>query len=217
MFVVTQIRFLNIERTTNSPKTKPREDLDRRQLQTTIQIIGSRRQWRKISAKCVLHVKRLFELGGEEAAAQVHGEPWPLEQLDRSAVPEDLLHTVDEIDALLAVACAQLQFDEEHLTIARRLLTRLAQHDPKALRRPAATGGWVAGLIVAVGDLNGLIGQSRGRVTKKAIAAAAGVKSVGSKDMTVGRGARLSTKYHHVDLLDSRNRTELLELLAEST
>ena len=159
----------------------------------------------------------LFELGGEEAAAQVHGEPWPLEQLDRSAVPEDLLHTVDEIDALLAVACAQLQFDEEHLTIARRLLTRLAQHDPKALRRPAATGGWVAGLIVAVGDLNGLIGQSRGRVTKKAIAAAAGVKSVGSKDMTVGRGARLSTKYHHVDLLDSRNRTELLELLAEST
>ncbi len=62
--------------------------------------------------------------------------------------------------------------------------------------------------------MNRLIGQRHGQVTKKAIAEAAGVKSVGDKDITIGRAAQLMSAYHHVDLLDSRARQHLLELLA---
>ena len=157
----------------------------------------------------------LYELGGEEAAARVHDEPWPLEAIDRAVVPDDLFDRVEEIDRGLVAACEGLGFDDEHLTIARRVLTRVVERDPKALRRRGATGGWVAGLLVVVGDLNGLIGQRDFQVTKKAIAAAVGVKSIGSKDGTIGRAADLTTKYHHVDLLDVRNRRELLRLLAD--
>ena len=156
----------------------------------------------------------LYELGGEEAAAAVHDDPWPLEPVDLARVPDDVQEKVTEIDEQLVAVCTRLSLEPEHITIARRLLVRVAERDPQALRRRGAIGGWVAGLIVVVGDMNRLIGQRHGQVTKKAIAEAAGVKSVGDKDITIGRAAQLMSAYHHVDLLDSRARQHLLELLA---
>ncbi|HRW41240.1 MAG TPA: hypothetical protein P5193_06780, partial [Microthrixaceae bacterium] len=156
----------------------------------------------------------LYELGGEEAAAAVHDDPWPLEPVDLARVPDDVQEKVAEIDEQLVAVCARLSLEPQHITIARRLLVRVAERDPQALRRRGAIGGWVAGLIVVVGDMNRLIGQRHGQVTKKAIAEAAGVKSVGDKDITIGRAAQLMSAYHHVDLLDSRARQHLLELLA---
>ena len=120
-------------------------------------------------------------VGGEEAAAAVHDDPWPLEPVDLARVPDDVQEKVTEIDEQLVAVCTRLSLEPEHITIARRLLVRVAERDPQALRRRGAIGGWVAGLIVVVGDMNRLIGQRHGQVTKKAIAEAAGVKSVGDK------------------------------------
>lgn len=161
----------------------------------------------------------LFELGGEEAAAQVHAEPWPYQTFDPTKVPDDLRERVAEIDRGLVDAFDELRLRPEHLTIARRILARVIEREPKALRRRGSSAGWVAGLLVIVADLNHLYrphsdGTTQ-KLTKKAIAAAAGVKSVGEKDVTIGRAAGLLSRYHHVDLLDTRSRRELLDLLEE--
>ena len=156
----------------------------------------------------------IYRRAAENTLAAVHDDPWPLEPVDLARVPDDVQEKVAEIDEQLVAVCTRLSLEPEHITIARRLLVRVAERDPQALRRRGAIGGWVAGLIVVVGDMNRLIGQRHGQVTKKAIAEAAGVKSVGDKDITIGRAAQLMSAYHHVDLLDSRARQHLLELLA---
>lgn len=156
----------------------------------------------------------IFDLGGKEAVAELHADPWPEMVIDLEAVDPEIRDRVGEIDDILDHACADL-LDEEFLTLSRRTLWSVFENEPSALARKAAVGGWAAGILVVVCELNGRLGQGSGRVTKSAIAAACGVKSVGTKDDTVYKAAHIDSTGSAVYVLSSERRRALLQLLAE--
>lgn len=154
----------------------------------------------------------VLSLGGEEAAAQIHSDPWPLEHIDLSTLPGDLRERVAEIDAVLTSACAE-RLDDEILAIGRRVLVGVVDNDPVALRGRGASAGWAAAILAVICDRNDRLGQGPGRLLKKDIAAACGVRTVGNRQWSVLRSAGRDDHSFDPELLDSAQRRRLLEKL----
>ena len=154
-----------------------------------------------------------WELGGAEELALLDDEPWPDETVDWAVVPEDLHDRVGEIAGLVDGTCERL-FDREYATLAHRLLSRIAQRSPHALRRRGAASGWAAGILVVLGKDNGGFSFYGGGLgfTQKAVLEDLGVKSLGQKEQTVRRAAELGAYRSERRLLHSTRRRHLMDM-----
>lgn len=155
-----------------------------------------------------------WRLGGEDELERLDDVPWPFETIELDTVPEDLRERVEEIDGILGTVCDDL-LDDEYLTMARRVLGRIIDRSPDALRRRGASAGWAAGILVVLGERNAMFTKLGDGLTKKQLLASVGVKSIGSKDQTVMRSAHLDSYGPVRTLLHSRERRRLLDRLEE--
>ena len=108
-----------------------------------------------------LMLQRLYPaVGGARALAELDADPLPDEPFDRSRVPEEARERAGEVLVLVDQCCRALM-DRELRTAARRLLARIAQSDPQALRRgradtTAAAICWIVAKANDVFDQGGL-------------------------------------------------------------
>ena len=99
-------------------------------------------------------------VGGARALDELDDAPLPDEPFDRSRVPAEARERAGEVLVLIDQCCRVL-LDRELRTAARRLLARIAQDDPQALRRgradtTAAAICWIAAKANDVFDEGGL-------------------------------------------------------------
>ncbi|MCW2705565.1 MAG: uncharacterized protein JWQ37_3560 [Blastococcus sp.] len=108
-----------------------------------------------------LMLERLYPaVGGAQALAELDDAPLPDEPFDRSRVPAEARERAGEVLVLVDQCCRALM-DRELRTVARRLLARIAEDDPQALRRgradtTAAAICWIAAKANDVFDEGGL-------------------------------------------------------------
>jgi len=98
------------------------------------------------------------KVGGLDALLGLGIEPLPDEPFDWVAVEEADRAVVEEV-LTLADQAGDRWLDVEFRTIARRLLARIAAHDPGPLRRTKRPARVAAGLVLAVLDGNGVVGR----------------------------------------------------------
>jgi len=129
----------------------------------------------------------LAEYVGADALWSFDAEPLPDDPFDWTAVElvdrpfvTDVLRVVDE--------CCDLLLDVEYRTIARRLLARVAAHDPRPLRRSPHAGRCAAGLVWLVGQTSGGFTR-RGRPYAGWIWAWFGVSNCADRGRTMWRAA----------------------------
>lgn len=99
-------------------------------------------------------------VGGARALDELDDAPLPDEAFDHSRVPEEARERAAEVLVLVDQCCRALM-DRELRTAARRLLARIAQNDPQALRRgradtTAAAICWIVAKANDVFDEGGL-------------------------------------------------------------
>ncbi|HHU10899.1 MAG TPA: hypothetical protein GXZ60_12930 [Intrasporangiaceae bacterium] len=112
-------------------------------------------------------MRRLVDrLGSVEAVDALTDEPLPDEDLDLSAVPEDVWDRVRATADLTDRVSDELIGDREIRTACRRLLTIAAREDPRIFRRRSRDDTAAAAVAWIVGRANGVFGWG-GRVQIK--------------------------------------------------
>jgi hypothetical protein len=108
-------------------------------------------------------------VGGMRSLETLTTEALPVEPLDRTGIPDDIVTRVAEISELVDGCCDDL-FDEEFRTASRRLLARVAVADSDIFRRKSSAATTAAAIcwIIAKAnnsfDLYGMSGSGGPRV-----------------------------------------------------
>jgi hypothetical protein len=110
--------------------------------------------WGQMARELVNRVGTLADLESLDTA------PHPDEPFAWSTVADRDRPFVDQVVALLDDACGR-SLDVEYRTIARRLLARVLQHDPRPLRRSSRPERIACGILHAVLDANEQLGRRR--------------------------------------------------------
>lgn len=166
---------------------------------------------------------RLIEaLGSEEAVATLDDAPHPDEELDLSAVPEDLHERITAISGHLDRLCSigLPAMDMEFRTVCRRFLVGTAARGPQVLRRPSKDANTASTIAWFLAKENGLIGgppRVRAQQLVEVIGAPSSLSRAGSlRAAYTGdphRGSRAGAFGPALGpaLLVSRRRRELME------
>lgn len=108
----------------------------------------------------VLLTRLLATVGGEEALNVLTSEPLPrYEPLRLAHVPEDIHGRVRATDELLTPVALEM-FDGELLTSARRILSRVAEGDPRIFRRRSQDRRAACALLWIAARLNGRVEET---------------------------------------------------------
>jgi hypothetical protein len=115
--------------------------------------------------------------------------PLPDEPFDWSAVEPDDVQYVGEVLSRCDRCCDEL-FDVEYRTAVRRLLARVARHDPRPLRRHPDVARCAASLVWLIGAANGDFGRG-GRYPSSWLWSWFGVGDCAGRASTIQRAAGL--------------------------
>lgn len=163
---------------------------------------------------------RLVEtLGSEGAVAALDDATHPDEELDLSAVPEDLHERVRTISGHLDRLCAAglPNLDVEFRTVCRRFLVGIASRAHEVLRRRSKDVNTASTIAWFLARENNLIGGPPQRVRAQTIAEVIGAPSNADRARTLSaaytgaRSSYLDTAALGAPLLVSRYRRELME------
>jgi len=134
-------------------------------------------------------------VGSADALWTLDVLPLPDEPFDWSAVEPGDAEFVAEVLALCDDCCDEL-FDVEYRTAVRRLLARVARHDPRPFRRRPHAHRCAASLVWLIGAANGDFGRG-GRYPSSWLWSWFGVGDCAGRALTIYRAAGLGADDDH--------------------
>ena len=155
-------------------------------------------------------------VGGRDALLALDTQPLPEEELDWTAVPEDIREPVTEVLSLLDRFATE-HGDVELRTVQRRFLSAVVAGDPDIFRRRGTTASAAAVIAWLVGRANGVIASGRASMTAGDLWSYFGLKSgASSRGSTFRRAAGLdayamSPSLGRPDWLTSATRAQITE------